>query len=437
MGNKEILSILFDWNFWEKDLDTGIRRGKYLNNLTDLLSSGQIVMITGARRSGKSYLMRQLAQKLIGDGVGRKNILMINFEDPRFVELNTSLLQQVYEIYLETFSPNKTPYILLDEVQEVDGWEKWVRTMHELKKANIIISGSNSKLLSHELSSVLTGRHLDMVVFPLSFQEFLQFNQLQVKNETGSIKNRIQIKSLINNYIEFGSFPKVAIEKQKKEILLTYFEDVINRDLIKRYKVRKPERLKSLAKFYLSNVSCLISFNSLEKSLEISADTIEKFSSYFENTYLNFFLKRFSFKIKDQEKSQRKVYAIDTGLANAVGFRFSENMGRLAENLIFLHLLRKKALNPHFDFYYWKDTYGWEVDFIIREELKITSGLQVCWDISHPQTKNREIKSLLKAMNIFKLDKGVVITQDSEGEEIFKKKKIRFIPLWKWLLDLN
>ena len=434
MDKNEILKILEDWNFWKKTFDTGIQRVFYLEKLERMLSAEQIITITGARRSGKSFIMRQLARKLIKEKIDTNRILIINFEDPRFIGLDTKLLQQIYETYLEFLNPKDKPYIFLDEIQEVKGWEKWVRTMHELKKASIILSGSNAKLLSRELATLLTGRHLSITVFPLSFKEFLDFNNLRIKKELDLASKRIEIKSLLRNYLEFGSFPDVVLQREKKEILLAYFGDVSDKDLIRRYRIRKSEKLKNLIKFYLSNVSSLITFSSIEKSLKISADTIEKFSNYFETAYLAFFLKRFSFKVKEQEKSPRKVYAIDSGLANIIGFRFSQNLGKLAENIVFLELKRKRTSSPYLEFYYWKDERHREVDFVIKEKLKVKQLIQICWDIGDEKTRKREIESLTRAMREFKLKEGLVITEDYEDEERIENKKIKFIPLWKWLL---
>jgi hypothetical protein len=435
MDKEIIIKILQDWNFWTQDLNTGIKRNFYLKKIKKFINSNQIIVITGARRSGKSFIMKQLALDLIKEGVDKKNTLIINFEDPRFSKLDVSLLQKIYETYLEFLSPKDIPYIFLDEVQEVDKWEKWVLSMQELKKAHIIISGSNAKFLSMELSTLLTGQHLDVTIFPLSFKEFLRFNGVNINDKTDFILNEIKIKSLMRKYIEMGGFPKVVLEKNKKEILLTYFKDILEKDILKRHNVRKSEKIKELLNFYFSNVSSLTTFNSLEKHIGISADTIEKFSNYFKEAYLLFYLKRFSFKIKEQEKSPRKIYAIDTGLSNAVGFRFSENLGKLSENIVFLELQRKKISNPDLEIYYWKNEKHQEVDFVVKNKNNITQLIQVCWDISNIQTKKREINSLLRATEALSIKEGLIITSDFEKEEKIEGKKIEFVPLWKWLLE--
>lgn len=434
MDKNEIIKIFGDWNFWDKDLNAGINRPYYLNKIKNFHESSHIIVITGARRSGKSFIMRQTAKTLIKGGIRKNNILIVNFEDPRFVELNTKILQQLYDVYLEFLNPQEKPYLFLDEIQEVKDWEKWVRTTHELDKAKIIISGSNAKLLSRELSTLLTGRHLDLVIFPLSFKEFLRFRNVDLSKRFEIVNKEIEIKRLLREYIEFGSFPEVVLGGEKKQILLNYFEDILNKDIVRRFKIRKSKELVSLAKFYLGNISSLITFSSLERTLNISVDTVEKFSRYLEDTFILFFLKRFSYKFREQEKSPRKVYAIDVGLANTIGFRFSQNMGRLAENLVFLELKRKEILGSDLEIYYWKDVNHREVDFLIKENLKVKQLIQVCWEVNRPETINREIRALLKAMKEFNLKEGLIITDDYEAEENIKGKKINYIPLWKWYL---
>ncbi len=434
MNKNEIIEILQEWNFWQASPDTGVPRQSYPARVKEFLTSNQVITVTGPRRAGKSIVMRQVAKKLMEQGVPTSDILTVNFEDPRFTELSTQLLGQIYETYLEFLMPKGQIYLFLDEIQEIPEWEKWIRYMHELKKAKIVVSGSNAKLLSRELGTLLTGRHLDVTVFPLSFKEFLEFNGLSPKNNLDTLSQKTQIKGLLRKYLEYGSFPEVGLSEQKKEILLHYFEDLINKDLLRRFKIRKEQALKSLIKFYLSNVATLTTFNSIEKFLQLSGDTIDKFSGYLEQAYLVFFLKRFSFKVKEQEKNPKKVYAIDTGLSNAIGFRFSENIGRLAENLVFLELKRRQSMDPGLELFYWKDIHHREVDFILKRDTSIAELIQVCWNVDDVKTREREITSLVKAARELKDTHTLVITDDYEAEEVISDCQIRFVPLWKWLL---
>ncbi len=434
MDKTKLISILGDWNFWKQEQFTGQKRSDYLEKLKRFSGTNNVVVVTGARRSGKSVLMKQYAKTLIEEGTAASNVLIANFEDPRFAELNVGLLQQVYETYLEFLNPKKTPLIVLDEIQEVHGWEKWVRTMHELGKAKIIVSGSNAKLLGRELATLLTGRHLDITIFPLSFKEYLLFKGVTLKDELDIIAKKVELDRLLREYAEKGGFPEIALDKETTEKLLHYFDDIINKDLIRRFAIRKPEKIRALARYYLTNIAALSTFTSLEKSLGVSADTIEKFTKYLEDSYMVFSLKRFSFKVKEQEKSPRKIYAIDTGLANAIGFRFSSNTGKLFENIVFLELKRRQSENRGLELYYWKDAQHREVDFVIKNGVRIDELIQVCHDIGNQKTKERETKALLKAMKELKQAEGTVLTEDYDGDERIEKYKIKFISLKKWLL---
>ena len=306
--------------------------------------------------------------------------------------------------------------------------------MHELKKAKLIVSGSNAHLLSRELGTLLTGRHIDLTVFPLSFAEYLMFNKIDVSKLFDIVGKEAEIEGSLRRYIESGSFPEVALSSKKTEILLNYFEDLLTKDLFRRFRVRKAALMKALIKYYLSNASNLMTFTSAGRSLEASPDTIEKFCGYFEDVYLFFSLKRFSYKVKEQDKSPRKIYSIDTGLCNSLGFRFSENIGKLAENIVFLSLKRKQFLEPQIELFYWKDVDHREVDFVVKDGLKVKSLIQVCWDMRDEKTKNRELRSLAKAMKELKLSTAMIITEEAEGEETLNGNMVKVVPLWKWLL---
>jgi hypothetical protein len=434
MEKSDILEIMYDWNFWKKELDTGKKRNDYTKRCLEFLKTNIIVAIIGVRRSGKSYIMRQAIKELNGKGVKRENILMINFEDRRFMEFYPGLIDEIYETYLEVINPDEVPFIFLDEVHNVPNWERWARTMHELKKAKIVISGSSSKLLSGELATVLTGRHLDVFTFPLSFKEFLYFKNLEIRDELEQIANKIEIRRFFNEYIEFGGFPDVVLSDNKKDLLLTYFDDILTRDIEKRYKLKKSEKLRMLARFYLTNVSNPVTFNSLAKFLHTSTVTVGKFSSYLEEANLIFFVKRFSFKVKEQEKAPRKVYSIDSGLSNAVGFKFSSDSGKILENIVAIELRKKEAEDVNTEIYYWHNPQHEEVDFVIKKGPEVAQLIQVCRDIGDYKTKERETRALLKASAELKCDNLLILTHNKEGEETIKNKGIKYMPLGEWLL---
>ena len=434
MTKDEIIQILDDWNFWNRDQKIGVSRPIYISRLESLFSSNQVITITGPRRAGKSFIMRQMIKNLINNGHNSKDIMHVNFEDPRFTESGVSLLGKIFETYQEYVSPQNKPILFIDEIQEIEGFEKWVRMMHELSKAKLIISGSNALLLSQELGTLLTGRHLDMEVFPLSFGEFLSFNNISLTGTLGLVGRESDVRGALRKYIENGSFPEVVLSEQKKEILLSYFEDVITKDLLRRFKIKKGQDLRSIVKYYLSNISAPSTFKSIERSLDMSITSVKSYTGYLEQAYLIFSLKRFSFKVKEQEKSPRKIYAIDTGLCNAVGFRFSENYGRLAENVVFVALKRKQSLNPNMELFYWKDAQHHEVDFVIKDGLDVTSLIQVCWNMQDEKTKNRELRSLQKAMKELDVATATIITEGAEDEEKLNGHTVKIVPLWKWLL---
>ena len=212
---------------------------------------------------------------------------------------------------------------------------------------------------------------------------------------------------------------------------MSIFGDIIERDIVKKHKIRREEKLKSLANFYLSNISSLITFNKSGQFLGISESTTERFCSYFEDSYLLYFLKRYSAKVREQEKSPRKAYCVDLAMANAVGFGTSGNLGKIAENMVFLELKRRLSKNTFSDLFYWKDDLHREVDFLIQQNHKTTNLIQVCWNLADYKTREREIKSLKLAMEQTHCKNAIILCEESEEEEI---EGVKVMPLWQWLL---
>jgi len=431
MRRDEILKILVDWNYWGYYKDESVDRGRYIEDLNHLLKTGEIIVIKGVRRSGKSTLMLQFIRK---SGLEEKNTLVVNFEDPRFKNLNLELLDRIYEVYLDELQPDKEHYVILDEVQEVEGWEKFARYLHEAKKVQVFITGSSSKLLSEEYSTFLAGRHVDIEIFPLSFSEFLEFKGVSIRSRMEMVKFRHRIRKLLDEYLEFGSFPKVVlIEEGKEELLNNYFRDILIKDVQSRFKVREPVKLEELAKYYLTNISTLQSFNRVRKLLNLSLDTVERYSTYFTVARLIFFVPKFSFSVREQILNPKKVYCMDTGLRNIVSFKFSEDLGRIVENVVFLNLLFR---NKDKEIYYWRDKQQREVNFVLKSGLGIEQLIQVTYASSEEEIAVREKRALIKASEELNCEDMRVITWDYESEEEFKGRSIKFIPLWKWLLEV-
>lgn len=433
MERSEILNILSDWNFWKEDIDTGIERQQLLNRINDVSKAKEITVITGIRRSGKSTLLLQFCRRLIDSGVRKEDTLMINFEDPRFKELNLDVLNRIYDIYLAEMNPAKDHYVFLDEVQAIGGWEKFARHLYENKRVNVFVTGSSSKLLSSEYSTVLAGRHMDIKISPLSFKEYLGFVGIEAKKPLDLAAGRHRINKAFYSYLEWGGFPKAVLvkeEREKRSLLEVYFRDIIIKDIVVRHEIKQVEKLEELAKYYLTNISTLQSFNRIRKLLRLNLDTVERFSRHLSDVYLLSFVRKFSYSKKEQMLNPRKVYCSDTGLRNGVAFVFSKDMGRLAENIVFTELDRRGE-----EIYYWKKEN--EVDFIIKRGHQIAEAIQICWSVGDPDVKKRELKGLIKACNEFALKEGLVITEDFEAEEKIEGKRIKYVPLWKWLLSMQ
>jgi len=433
MQKNQILEILLDWNFWAKEVDTGITREEYLDTLISLITkTNQIICIAGIRRSGKSTLIKQIARQLIDQQ--NADTLIVNFEDERFQQRDLELLIDTYNTYLGKVKPKGKPFIFLDEIQNIPEWERFARGVHERTGTKIIVSGSSSKLLSAELATLLTGRHIMFFIYPLSFKEFLKFKNIAIVNEIEILAHRTKIKQMLDEYKEYGGFPEVVQSHDKQRILLGYFETMIVRDVIERFNIREREKIRTIAKFYLTNISSPISFNKISGFLNIPLTTVERFSGHLETANVVFFLKKFSFSFKEQEKAQRKIYSADVGLSNTIGFRFSENPGKIMENIAAVELKRRQSFNPQIEIYYWKDYQQREVDFVVKKGLDVVQLIQICYDITSIGTKERETKSLIRAMKEFKLTEGLIITDDFESEEEIKGFKIKYVPMWKWLL---
>lgn len=407
----------------------------------DLIQPDLINDIIGIRRSGKTYLLFFIIQRLLKEKIDKKATLYINFENRRLYPLKGDYFNQIVEIIfaerlLEKF---KKVYLFLDEVQNVPDWQKYIRSVYDEFKGRIkiFISGSNARLLSKEYAGLLTGRHLSINLFPLSFREFLNFNNLLPPGAIFLEKEKSLIKRGLEDYIEFGGFPEVTLSspKNKKEILEQHFSDILTRDVIFKQNLRKDlSVIEELGMYILSNAANLTSFRKLtqffcSKGAKISLPTLEDYFGLFEDAFLFFSVRIFSYKIKDQFQHPLKIYSTDTGLVNALSHKFSEDRGRLCENIVAVELKRRKK-----DIYYWKDYQHREVDFVIKEGLRVKELIQVCMDLEEEKTQNREIESLIRASNELKCRTLVIINKNYEKKEIVKGKTIKYFPLWKWLL---
>ena len=433
---ENIIEILIDWNLWGNFSPNFKPREEYLKKINSFLKTGQILVIKGVRRAGKSALTYLTVMDLIKKGhLKKENALFINFEDPRLpIDLEIKDIIKIYETYLEDLRPTGQMLVVLDEIQRVKAWERAARFFLENKNLKVIVTGSSSKLLSQEYATVLTGRHIDLEIFPLSFQEFLQFKNLKLRSKLDILRERVKIKQMLTRFVNYGGFPKVILEKEKEKLLETYFNDIIVKDVVQRFKIKEMGKLTELARWYVTNISTVQSFNKIKNYFKLSLDSVERFSSYFDLARLCIFVPKFSYSPKSLALSPKKVYIIDQGFFKVLGFNFSQNLGRIYENIVGLEILRfyKKEI------FYWKNS-GHEVDFVVKEGLKITRLIQVCYNIENPEVKKREIQALLRASQELSCRDLLVITEDYQAEEkvIWRKMSsmIKFIPLWKWLLN--
>ncbi len=380
------------------------------------------IVITGHRRSGKSVLLKQIISKYFGF-----DAYFFNFSDERLINFKTSDFEVLLELFIELFGEKKI--FFFDEIQGVPNWQLFVNRMYE-QSNKFFLTGSNAMLLSSEISTHLTGRHLNFFLLPFSFKEFLGFKKISFKEKDLILtKSKVKIIKAFEEYLMNGGFPEKIIEHEPL-ILQEIFNDVVTKDVITRFNIKDKKALKEIAFYLISNIGKLFSYNQLKKYFKIgSVNTVKEYISHLCNAFVLFELNCFSYSLKKQALLNKKIYAIDTGLINEVSFKVSPDYGRLYENIVFLELKRNKK-----ETYYWKNKKGKEIDFLIKEKNKINEAIQVCFDLNNPKTKEREINALISALKKFKLKKGTIITKNIEKKQTIEKKEIEFIPLWKWLL---
>lgn len=421
MDTQEIIKII---DFWQKAAQKKELRPREIIKTIDYRSK-EIVDLVGVRRSGKSSILNLIIKKLNLNG----DFLFLNFEDPFFINNNNpEVIEEAIEIFKEYFSP-KLKYLFFDEIQEIDRWEKAVRKLRDGTDYKIFLTGSSSKLLSGEIASLLTGRHLSYRVFPLSFKEFLQFKKIDLSDKKDLIlKEKIIFKNF-NSYLLTGGFPEMVLSQDKK-ILKDYFLDILQKDIVMRHNIREKELLEKIAVYLFSNLSKTVSIESIKDTFNVSFALASSYFEYLKESFLVFELPLFAYSLKKQSKALKKIYAIDTGLANIVSFRFSEDKGRMMENIVFLHLKRNWP-----EIYYYKTKNSLEVDFLVKEKTKPKELMQVCWSLKDSKTKEREVNSLITALKELGLKKGLILTMDEKEDIKISNKIISVKPIYKWLLE--
>lgn len=410
------------------------------DDISDYLSQREIIILTGVRRCGKSSLMRLICGDLLEKkAIPVNNILYLNFEDERFLPFTANDFDLLYETFMELENPQGRLFLFLDEIQNIGGWEKWLNRLFEFEDTKIFVTGSNATMLSSEISTALTGRNRQIVVWPFSFREFLRLRDCPVDERSTYERNkRTEIKRLFQEYFDLGGFPEV-LKTGDNTILVQYYRDILYRDIIARNAIKNIREIKELTLYLAANPATIQSYKNIQDMIGArSATTVKNYLTALNDVYLFFFTDLFDYSVKRQIYNPSKVYAVDTAMINSVSFRFSRNIGHLYENLVFLELKRRAC-----EIYYGKTRKGKEVDFLIKEGLHVVEAIQVSSSLADEKTRHREFQALTEIREELKRDASkagisglvmTVITNEEEGVMETGSGDIRLIPLWKWLL---
>lgn len=402
------------------NMDLGTPR-EILPEILAGIESPKILVITGLRRVGKSTLLAQIARTHLVN-----NYFFVNFEDERLLSFSADQFDRLHETLIGLFGDKKI--FLFDEIQNVPEWERFVRRLHD-QGYRFIITGSNSSLLGQELGTKLTGRSLRYELFPFSFAEYLQFHRVESQvTTTLTTRERGALLKHSREYLVNGGIPD-ALKYPKLDILKTLYNDVLYRDIAARYRIDNVKSLQELAFYLVSNPTSEISYNKLKTNLKLgSVNTVKKFISYLENAWLFFTINKYAYSVKEQQIAAKKVFSIDTGLLNSVGFSFSKNIGKLMENLVFLQLRRQ-----HQDIFYYKTKQNHEVDFFVPSQQL---AIQVSQDLSNEETWLRELRSLVELSEEKKEQNQLQIVTLADKETITTEGiTVEVVPLYEWLLS--
>jgi uncharacterized protein len=412
MDSLIIQQVIADQKNLSRQKSRGIIR---VTNFDKHLKSKQISVITGIRRSGKSTLLLQLADLF-------HDFHFITFDDERLLnfqvaDFNTLLIE------LNKLIPSQT--IVIDEVQNIEGWERFIRRLHD-EGYKVFISGSNSKLLSSELATHLTGRYIKTELYPFSFAEYLQLKEIDFKEK--STLNLGKLSSALDEYLSKGGFPEFLISDDP-EFLHRIYEDIIYRDLIVRFGIKNIKGFKNMTQYLFTNFTKETNYNSLAGILGFSSTTsVRDYVSYLSESYMIFELYRYDYSLKKQYQSNKKIYTIDNGLRNAISFRTGQDKGRMLENLIFIELKRRGI-----ECWFYKTNTNLEVDFLWFDNKPRL--MQVCYDLTDPFTLKREISALETAMKELSVKSSLILSYNEKRDVVTNTGTISVIPVMEWLLD--
>lgn len=399
---KDTLKNIIETQRWELNaFDPGVERKE--SNLVDT-SLPYAIIISGIRRCGKSTLLHQLLGKL-------NSFYYLNFEDTRLIGFEAQDFEKLDEAFDELYG--EAEFYLFDEIQNVENWEIFVRSRLDRRK-KFIITGSNASLLSRELGTRLTGRHVDIELFPFSFEEMLLFGQIKGSADT------------FDEYLFNGGFPEY-LKFRKPYLLRELLNDILQRDIVARHNIRDSRSLRAMAVYLLTNAGKVFSYNGLRRMFDLgSTNTAISYVSYLEDSYLIFTVPKFDYSMKKQIVNERKVYSVDNGLSVANSASLTRDKGRMLENAVFVALRRS-----HREIYYFRER--GECDFLIKEGNALSEAIQVTYELNE-DNKDREINGLLEALSKFDLVGGLILTHSQEDRFTIDGREITVLPVWKWML---
>ncbi|MFT3741165.1 MAG: ATP-binding protein [Gammaproteobacteria bacterium] len=391
--------------------------------LTPLMSLPSIVIIMGVRRCGKSTLLHWVRLQ------SAEKDYYINFDDDRLVDFSLADFQTLYELMIEMWGKQTT--FFFDEIQLIPEWERFVRRLHDHGN-KIYITGSNAIMFSSELGTRLTGRYLSVTMFPYGFKEYIQYKSPDLGPYQPTSEITANYRRLFTEFLTEGGFPEY-VKYLAPDYLHTLFENIVYKDIIVRYKLPHERIIRSLLHFLASNIAKNITFNALRKPLGLSnSNTVAEYCHYFQNSFLCFMINKYSPSLKQQYGYAKKIYWIDLALAQKIGFRISEDRGRMLENAVYLELLRRGK-----EIYFYQEKK--ECDFIIKFEHRIIAAIQVTVSLNDPKTREREIAGLIEALKAFGLTQGIIITENENDTITYEEEgqlfSIIVMPIWRWLIE--
>lgn len=400
----------------------GYQPRKEIANTDALLGSGLIKLITGPRRAGKSVFALQMLRG--------KNYAYLNFDDSSLLSSfeENAVMKALSEVY-----PGYE-YLLLDEIQNLEGWDTWVTTLYR-RGVNLLITGSNAKLLSSEMATLLTGRYVETLMLPFSMQETLEYTHVNMQPQLPA--EEAELSNAMEDYLKNGGYPEIVRTREIEQTYLgSLFDSIILKDVARRHKIRKTTELYDLADYLITNYGNPLSFNGIAEDLSLgSVTTIKKFCKYLEEPYLFYFLPRFNRKLKEMKKADRKVYVVDTGFVMARSLELSANSGRQLENMVFVELLRRGFDIRKNELFYYHTASGKEIDFVTKKGTKVDTLIQVAYEIAKPKTRSRELDALAVASEELKCSNLLLVTWDTDEQINYKGKDIQIISARNWFLN--